>query len=158
MKNKKILIPILAIIAAILAVALQFLLLNNKSIQETKELNDAAQSNPRRLSRRRFLDSSPHWQPQYRVPFWKVHIKADRFTIHWVERSFFALLRRGAPFKKSFAFVQNIAESGITIAQSRFYNLIRAQGKKLTARPSRLIQVSPKRQRQYEASAAEARA
>ena len=60
MKNKKILIPIIAIIVAILAVVLQFLLLNNKSIQETKELNDVAQSNPRRLSRRRFLDSSPH--------------------------------------------------------------------------------------------------
>ena len=60
MKNKKVLIPIIAIIAAILVVALLFLLLNNKSIQETRELNDAAQSNPRRLSRRRFLDSSPH--------------------------------------------------------------------------------------------------
>ena len=60
MKNKKILIPIIAIIVAILAVVLQFLLLNNKSIQETRELNDVAQSNPRRLSRRRFLDSSPH--------------------------------------------------------------------------------------------------
>ena len=43
MKNKKVLIPIIAIIAAILVVALLFLLLNNKSIQETRELNDVAQ-------------------------------------------------------------------------------------------------------------------